>query len=80
MGTSLQEIPEDPNEAEEKLSPKAEATPYEKLLHAVHDPKFSHEVALEKRVGLYKFCGDIGKGNFSRVKKAVHLLTKGEID
>lgn len=95
MGSpELEEIPEDSEEEEEKVSP---ATPYEKLLQAVHDPKFSHEVALEKRgdfyftpttyqclifyfhfkVGLYKFCGDIGRGNFSRVKKAVHLLTKG---
>lgn len=74
MSTLLQEIPEE----DEKPSPKAEATAYEKLLQAVHDPKFSHEVALEKRVGLYKFCGDIGRGNFSRVKKAVHLLTKGK--
>lgn len=78
MSTLLQEIPEDPNEEEEKSSPKSEASAYEKLLQAVHDPKFSHEVALEKRVGLYKFCGDIGRGNFSRVKKAVHLLTKGK--
>lgn len=76
MGTLLQEIPEDSEE--EKTSPVIEASPYQKLLQAVHDPKFSHEVALEKRVGLYKFCGDIGRGNFSRVKKAVHLLTKGE--
>lgn len=78
MGTALQEIPEDSNEEDERMSPVAEATPYEKLLRAVHDPKFAHEVTLEKRVGLYKFCGDIGRGNFSRVKKAVHLLTKGE--
>lgn len=75
MGTILDEIPEDPNE--DDRSP-VNATPYEKLLHAVTDPKFSHEVALEKRVGLYKFCGDIGRGNFSRVKKAIHLLTKGK--
>lgn len=80
MTATLQEIPEDSNEDEERLSPKIEPTPYERLLQAVHDPKFSHEVTLEKRVGLYKFCGDIGRGNFSRVKKAVHLLTKGEID
>lgn len=76
MGTILQEIPEDSAEDEVKTPIN---TPYEKLLHAVHDPKFTHEVALEKRVGLYKFCGDIGRGNFSRVKKAVHLLTKGNI-
>lgn len=75
MEMTLHEIPEDPNEEEEKEMAK---TPYQKLLQTLHDSKFSHEVALEKRVGLYKFCGDIGRGNFSRVKKAVHLLTKGE--
>lgn len=80
MGNELREIPEDSKEEDNQLSPTvSEATPYEKLLQAVHDPKFAHEVTLEKRVGLYKFCGDIGRGNFSRVKKAVHLLTKGEI-
>lgn len=80
MGNDYRETPEGSNEDEEQivLSVSA-ATPYEKLIQAVHDPKFSHEVTLEKRVGLYKFCGDIGRGNFSRVKKAVHLLTKGEI-
>jgi hypothetical protein len=77
MGTLLQEIPEDPNE-DVKSATSTEATPYEKILQTVHDPKFSHEIALEKRVGLYKFCGDIGRGNFSRVKKAIHLLTKGK--
>lgn len=75
MTTLLQEIPEDSEE--DKATPAKDASAYEKLLQAVHDPKFSHEVTLEKRVGLYKFCGDIGRGNFSRVKKAVHLLTKG---
>lgn len=79
MGTNeLHEIPEESTEDEDRFSPVTEPTAYEKLLQAVHDPKFSHEVTLEKRVGLYKFCGDIGRGNFSRVKKAVHLLTKGE--
>lgn len=76
MEMTLQEIPEDPNEEEDKKS-EVLPTPYQKLLETLHDSKFSHEVALEKRVGLYKFCGDIGRGNFSRVKKAVHLLTKG---
>jgi serine/threonine-protein kinase NIM1 len=75
MAMTLNEIPEDPNEEEEKV----DLTPYQKLLQAVHDSKFSHEVALEKRVGLYKFCGDIGRGNFSRVKKAVHLLTRDKV-
>lgn len=78
MGSTLQEIPEDPNEDEKSSATSAEMTPYEKLIQTLHDPKLSHEIALEKRVGLYKFCGDIGRGNFSRVKKAIHLLTKGK--
>ena len=78
MENEPREIHEDSSEKDEQSPTVNEATPYEKLLQAVHDPKFSHEVTLEKRVGLYKFCGDIGRGNFSRVKKAVHLLTKGE--
>lgn len=75
MGTVLHEIPEDPNE-DEKSAKSVELTPYEKVLALVHDSKYSNEIGIS-RIGLYKFCGDIGKGNFSRVKKAVHLLTKG---
>lgn len=37
-------------------------------------------MALGRRVGLYKFCGDIGRGNFSKVKLAVHQLTRGCLD
>ncbi|CAG9798671.1 unnamed protein product [Chironomus riparius] len=77
MGTILHEIPEDPNE-DEKSAKSIDATPYEKVLSIVHDPKYMHEIGLS-RIGLYKFCGDIGKGNFSRVKKAVHLLTKDKV-
>ena len=73
---TLDEIPE---EEDQKSAASADMTPYEKVLNAIYNPKFSHEIALEKRVGLYRFCGDIGRGNFSRVKKAIHLLTKGEL-
>jgi hypothetical protein len=60
MGSLLQEIPEDSHEEDEdNLQLVSKQTPYEKLLQFVHDPKFSHEVALEKRVGLYKFCGKV---------------------
>ncbi|KAJ6649240.1 Serine/threonine-protein kinase NIM1 [Pseudolycoriella hygida] len=37
------------------------------------------KVALGRRVGLYRFCGDIGRGNFSRVKLAIHQLTRGTL-
>uniref|UniRef100_A0A8D8F3Q0 non-specific serine/threonine protein kinase n=1 Tax=Culex pipiens TaxID=7175 RepID=A0A8D8F3Q0_CULPI len=40
---------------------------------------FSFQVALGRRIGLYRFCGDIGRGNFSRVKLAVHQLTKDKV-
>ncbi|EAT40352.1 AAEL007907-PA, partial [Aedes aegypti] len=36
-------------------------------------------VALGRRIGFYRFCGDIGRGNFSRVKLAVHQLTKDKV-
>ena len=74
MASTLEEIPE---EEDQKSSTTVELTPYEKLQNAVHDQKLVHDIALEKRVGLYRFLGDIGRGNFSRVKKAIHLLTKG---
>lgn len=54
-------------------------TPYEKLMHSLHyDPKWLEEVNLGRRVGLYKFRGELGCGNFSQVKLAVHQLTKGK--
>ncbi|XP_065079012.1 serine/threonine-protein kinase NIM1 [Ochlerotatus camptorhynchus] len=43
------------------------------------DPRCSQEVALGRRIGFYRFCGDIGRGNFSRVKLAVHQLTKDKV-
>uniref|UniRef100_A0AAG5CX05 non-specific serine/threonine protein kinase n=1 Tax=Anopheles atroparvus TaxID=41427 RepID=A0AAG5CX05_ANOAO len=44
-----------------------------------NDPRCSQEVALGRRIGLYRLCGDIGRGNFSRVKLAVHQLTKDKV-
>jgi serine/threonine-protein kinase NIM1 len=79
MGTILEEIPEE--QLAEDESAEKPKTPYEKLLLLLNDPKFSNDVALEKRIGLYKFTGvTIGNGNFSKVKKAVHMLTKGSND
>jgi hypothetical protein len=36
------------------------------------------QVALGKRIGLYKFTGDLGRGNFSRVRLGINQLTKGK--
>lgn len=55
------------------------ATPYEQLLYAMeNDKSWAKEVAFGRRIGLYRFKGDIGNGNFSQVKVAIHSLTKGE--
>jgi len=41
------------------------------------DERFQREVTLGKRIGLYKFRGELGTGNFSRVKLAFHQLAHG---
>jgi hypothetical protein len=59
----------------------ANLTPYQRLQASLGDPKWAQDVALGRRVGLYRFCvcGDLGRGNFSKVKLAIHQLTKGKI-
>ncbi|XP_059221455.1 uncharacterized protein LOC131996046 [Stomoxys calcitrans] len=53
--------------------------PYQRLTKALQcDPRCGHEVTVGRRIGLYRFCGDIGRGNFSKVKLAVHQLTRGK--
>jgi hypothetical protein len=37
------------------------------------------EANLGRRVGLYRVKGDLGSGNFSKVRKAIHELTQGEL-
>ncbi|UYV65145.1 NIM1K [Cordylochernes scorpioides] len=55
-------------------------TPYERLLQKMElDDRCREEVALGKRVGFYRFRGDLGAGNFSRVKTALHCLTKDRV-
>lgn len=53
-------------------------TPYERVMQTLDtDKTWQKEVAFGRRIGLYRFRGDIGNGNFSQVKVAVHTLTKG---
>lgn len=55
-------------------------SPYEKLLQSLHyDQHLKWELALGKRIGFYTLKGDLGSGNFSRVKIGMHCLTKGQI-
>ncbi|KZS05733.1 Serine/threonine-protein kinase NIM1 [Daphnia magna] len=54
-----------------------EAAPsrYEQFVTAMtDDERFQRDVTLGKRIGLYKFRGELGTGNFSRVKLAFHQL------
>jgi hypothetical protein len=54
-------------------------TAYRQLLHSLHhDQRWLTEVNLGKRVGFYRFRGELGSGNFSQVKMAIHQLTKGK--
>lgn len=61
---------------------KKRLTAYEKLLYdSQHDMRFKAEEKAGRRIGFYRIRGDIGLGNFSRVKLGLHLLAKGkEID
>lgn len=53
-------------------------SPYQRLMDALgHDDRWQKDVALGRRVGFYRFKGDLGSGNFSQVKVAVHCLVKG---
>ncbi|KAF4533225.1 hypothetical protein B566_EDAN005140 [Ephemera danica] len=57
-----------------------ELSPYEQLLQGLHhDERWLKEVTLGKRVGLYRFRGELGSGNFSQVKLAVHQLTRERV-
>ena len=59
--------------------PPNDASVYEKLSWCHQfDPKSKEDVALNRRVGFYKFKSEIGAGNFSKVKLAQHQLTKGK--
>ncbi|CAN8004422.1 unnamed protein product [Ixodes hexagonus] len=54
-------------------------SPYQRLLDALcSDERWQKDVALGRRVGFYRFRGELGTGNFSQVKVAVHCLVKGE--
>ncbi|XP_076044979.1 serine/threonine-protein kinase NIM1-like [Oratosquilla oratoria] len=55
-------------------------TPYERLLYGLHhDQRWLKEVTLGRRVGFYRFRGELGQGNFSTVKLAYHQLTHDKV-
>lgn len=67
----------DPDDEGEEDSSR-HLTPLQKLtLDMCHNEKTIKELNVGRRVGFYKVSGDIGCGNFSKVKLAFHALTKG---
>ncbi|XP_036385911.1 serine/threonine-protein kinase NIM1-like [Megalops cyprinoides] len=55
-------------------------TPLQRLnLAMCQDEKTIRELTIGRRLGLYKVRGDIGCGNFSRVKLGVHALTADKV-
>lgn len=69
------------NNSNNKVAPdngNKQTSNYEKLLHALHsEPRLQWQLALGKRIGFYSMRGELGSGNFSKVKIAAHSLTKG---
>lgn len=52
--------------------------PYEKLTRdLVEDERCVKEFSLGKRIGFYRLRGDLGSGNFAKVKLGFHCLAKG---
>ncbi|KAH7935165.1 hypothetical protein HPB52_004628 [Rhipicephalus sanguineus] len=55
-------------------------SPYQRLLDALtNDIRWQKDVDLGRRVGFYRFRGELGTGNFSQVKVAVHCLVKEKV-
>ncbi|XP_056587120.1 serine/threonine-protein kinase NIM1 isoform X2 [Triplophysa dalaica] len=64
----------------EEVDPSKHLTPLEKLtVEMCKNENVLKELALGRRVGFYKVRGQIGCGNFSKVKLAFHALTKDKV-
>ena len=58
---------------------KERMTPYEKLLYeSEYDVRVHAEEKAGRRIGFYRLRGNIGLGNFSKVKLGFHLLARGK--
>lgn len=54
------------------------ANAFEKLAYNLKNNSiYTKEIVLGKLIGFYRLGDEIGTGNFSKVKRGVHLLTKG---
>ncbi|TRZ01410.1 hypothetical protein DNTS_015148 [Danionella cerebrum] len=76
--------PHQPKPEPRKLTPaltseqRAKQTPLERLVYdTAHSERIINDIILGRRIGFYELRGELGVGNFSQVKLAVHDLTKG---
>ncbi|XP_039259012.2 serine/threonine-protein kinase NIM1-like [Styela clava] len=66
--------------AEGQILSRTLLSPFEKLVQALnYDHRIKLELSYGKRIGFYSLKGDIGTGNFSRVKIGTHSLTKERV-
>ncbi|XP_051960423.1 serine/threonine-protein kinase NIM1 [Xyrauchen texanus] len=64
----------------EEVDPSKHLTPLQKLtLEMCNNEDTIKEITIGRRVGFYKVRGQIGCGNFSKVKLAFHALTKDKV-
>uniref|UniRef100_UPI00398F4597 serine/threonine-protein kinase NIM1-like n=1 Tax=Pristiophorus japonicus TaxID=55135 RepID=UPI00398F4597 len=55
-------------------------TPFEKVIYDMkNNKKVKNELIFGKRIGFYQLRGEIGIGNFSKVKLGIHSLTKEKV-
>uniref|UniRef100_H2Y8T9 non-specific serine/threonine protein kinase n=1 Tax=Ciona savignyi TaxID=51511 RepID=H2Y8T9_CIOSA len=59
----------------------ADTAPYSKLITSLTCPtgRIRWESSHGKRIGFYSLRGELGSGNFSKVKAAIHMLTKERV-
>ncbi|OXA37259.1 Serine/threonine-protein kinase NIM1 [Folsomia candida] len=62
------------------VTPPPVTTPFGYILHAMeHDAKWRQERGVGRAVGMYRIHGEIGTGNFARVRLGVHQLLKERV-
>ncbi|GIX87828.1 hypothetical protein CDAR_82921 [Caerostris darwini] len=60
-------------------STQNESQYFQAISKLAHDDRWKKEITLGTRISFYRLYRDVGKGNFSKVKMAVHYLTKEKV-
>ncbi|XP_074641547.1 serine/threonine-protein kinase NIM1-like [Tubulanus polymorphus] len=67
-------------EEQEEIKKERRLTAYERVTEELtKDQKALKELTLGKRIGFYRIRGEIGSGNFSQVRMAIHALTREKV-